>query len=80
MRRKKNREISPFSVAALDLFASAMGVFLMIAIVAFPYYLKSDPDLVKQLAESKEKLAKLEKSNRQLRAQNRKLEAERWRR
>ena len=76
MRRKKNREISPFSVAALDLFASAMGVFLLIAIVAFPYYLKSDPDLVKQLAESKEKLAKLEKSNRQLRAQNRKLEAE----
>jgi len=76
LRRKRNRETNVFSVAALDLFASAMGVFLLIGIIAMPYYLKTNPDLVKQLAESKDKVAKLEKNNRQLRAQNRKLEAE----
>jgi cell division protein FtsB len=76
MRRKRSREANVFSVAALDLFASAMGVFLLIALIAFPFYLKSNPDLVRQLAESKEKTAKLERNNQQLRAENRKLEAE----
>jgi Mg-chelatase subunit ChlD len=76
MRRKRNRELNPFGIAALDLFASAMGVFLLIALVAFPYYLKSDPDLAKALAEAKESTAKLQRSNQRLRAENRKLQAE----
>jgi len=34
-----NREISVFNMSALDLFASAMGAFMIIAILLFPYYM-----------------------------------------
>jgi len=40
--RRRNREIQIFSVSALDLFASAMGVFALLAVILFPYYLKSE--------------------------------------
>jgi hypothetical protein len=69
LRRKKNKEINIFSISALDLFASAMGVFLLIAIVALPYYLKVDPDLVDQIGQMKEKITKLEVENKRLRDQ-----------
>ncbi len=69
MRRRKNKEINIFSISALDLFASAMGVFLLIAIVALPYYLKVDPDLVDQIGQMKEKITKLEVENKRLRDQ-----------
>jgi len=39
--RSPNRELAIFSVSAIDLFASAMGSFILIAIVLFPYYLKT---------------------------------------
>jgi len=41
MRRKRNREINIFSMSALDLFASALGAFILIAIIALPYYLNT---------------------------------------
>jgi len=40
--RRRNREIQIFSVSALDLFASAMGVFALLTVILFPYYLKSE--------------------------------------
>lgn len=40
--RKKNRDINIFSMSALDLFASALGAFIIIAVIALPYYLKKD--------------------------------------
>ena len=36
--KRRNREISIFSMSALDLFASALGAFILIAIVMFPYF------------------------------------------
>ena len=36
--KRRNREISIFSMSALDLFASALGAFILIAIVIFPYF------------------------------------------
>lgn len=39
--RRKSREISIFSVSTLDIFASAMGVFMLITVVLFPYYMKN---------------------------------------
>jgi regulator of replication initiation timing len=69
MRRKKNREINIFSISALDLFASAMGVFLLIAIVALPYYLKVDPEIVDEIGQVKQKITKLEEENKRLRDQ-----------
>ena len=39
--RRPSREINIFSISALDLFASAMGSFILIAVMLFPYYQKS---------------------------------------
>ena len=36
--KRRSREISIFSMSALDLFASALGAFILIAIVIFPYF------------------------------------------
>ena len=36
--KRRSREISIFSMSALDLFASALGAFILIAIVMFPYF------------------------------------------
>lgn len=62
--KRKNREINIFSMSALDLFASAMGAFILIAVVALPYYLKTDKlliennkELTKQLKSTQESLA-----------------------
>jgi hypothetical protein len=37
----RDRSLAVFSVSALDLFASAMGTFILITIVLFPYYLNT---------------------------------------
>lgn len=36
--RAKRRSISVFSISALDLFAAALGAFILIVLVLFPYY------------------------------------------
>ena len=36
--RARSREINIFSMSALDLFASALGAFILIAVVLFPYF------------------------------------------
>lgn len=41
--KKKNREFTVFSLSALDLFCSAMGVFMILCIIVFPYYMKEEP-------------------------------------
>ena len=53
--KRRNREISIFSMSALDLFASALGAFILIAIVMFPYFpntgMASQADLDETLEE-----------------------------
>ena len=61
--KKSNREINIFSMSTLDLFASAMGAFILITLVLFPYVLNTGKSeereaqvkaqLEKQLAEVK---------------------------
>lgn len=50
MLRKKHQNLSPFNISGLDLFASALGAFILISIVLMPYYLKktkiNDLDIV----------------------------------
>ena len=48
----RNREISVFSISALDLFASALGAFILIAIVLMPYFLGVDRQEVAQLRQA----------------------------
>jgi len=38
--RANRRNISVFSISALDLFAAALGAFILIVLVLFPYYKK----------------------------------------
>ena len=38
----RNREFNVFSMSALDLFASALGAFILISIVLMPYFLRID--------------------------------------
>lgn len=41
--RRKDRELNIFSMSALDLFASAMGAFILVMLVLMPFYLKTTP-------------------------------------
>ena len=40
MKRKK-REVSAFNMSAVDLFASAMGAFILLAVIALPFFPKT---------------------------------------
>ncbi len=74
--KKSNREINIFSMSTLDLFASAMGAFILITLVLFPYVLntgKSEERVAeikaqfeKQVAEAK---AQFEEREAQAKAQ-----------
>jgi len=40
--KRPRREMSAFSMSALDLFASAMGTFVLLAVIMFPFYMRQD--------------------------------------
>ena len=40
--KTRSREVNVFSMSALDLFASALGAFILISIVLMPYFLRLD--------------------------------------
>lgn len=79
--RRPNRELVIFSVSAIDLFASAMGSFILIAIVLFPYYLNTTTtqereSLEAEAAAAGEEAATLEERVAQLEAHLAELEAQ----
>ncbi len=43
--RARQRNISVFSISALDLFAAALGAFILIVLVLFPYYNRGGTDV-----------------------------------
>lgn len=43
--KSRQRSISVFSISALDLFAAALGAFILIVLVLFPYYNKGGTDV-----------------------------------
>lgn len=52
--RRRNREVSIFNMSTIDLFACAMGAFILLTLILLPYYLKVDRsylDLIEQLKE-----------------------------
>ena len=67
--KRRTRELNVFSMSALDLFASALGAFILLAIVIFPYFPNTArvpvrpastppaPDLQRQLEEVRRQLA-----------------------
>lgn len=67
--RRPHRNIEIFSMSVLDMFASALGAFIMCAIILFPYYKK---DVSKELGEARDVLekAKFELKGENQRARN----------
>ena len=61
--KTRSREVNVFSMSALDLFASALGAFILISIVLMPYFLRLDPeevaDLRRELQEERSTSAEL---------------------
>ncbi|MEM7492340.1 MAG: VWA domain-containing protein [Pseudomonadota bacterium] len=42
--RSRRRQVSVFSMSALDLFAAALGAFILIVLILFPYYNRGGTD------------------------------------
>jgi hypothetical protein len=57
--RSRSREINIFSMSALDLFASAMGAFILITVVLFPFFPHTG-DSPERVTALKEKISGLE--------------------
>lgn len=49
MKRKARTEMGTFSASAIDLFASALGAFIIITVVLFPYFPNLSPDPLKAI-------------------------------
>ena len=56
--KKRNREINIFSISALDLFASALGAFILIMVILMPYF-PNTGDSAERVAEVEAELEKL---------------------
>jgi hypothetical protein len=66
--RRPSRNIEIFSMSVLDMFASALGAFIMVAIILFPYYQKNKPikeKLDSEIAELKRLQEDVDKTNAQ---------------
>ncbi|SEH07866.1 hypothetical protein [Candidatus Venteria ishoeyi] len=53
--RRPSREINIFSLSALDLFASALGAFILLTVILFPYYLKNH-EIVSKMTQLQQEL------------------------
>jgi hypothetical protein len=72
--KRPSRELNIFSLSALDLFASAMGAFILIAVILFPYY-QQNSKIVQELQEAKTKAEIAEQRASAAEAAERKAEA-----
>ena len=85
--KQRNREINIFNMSALDLFASALGAFILITLILLPFFPNLDPTPVQEKldktqtgldaaqAEAKELRAQLAESNAREQALQDKLKA-----
>lgn len=53
--KTRSKDINIFSMSALDLFASALGAFILIAVVLFPYF-PNTGDSIERVAEVRDQL------------------------
>jgi hypothetical protein len=63
--KRLNREINIFSMSALDLLASAMGTFILLTVILFPYYLKN-ADIVERMSALRQQLETTQQQRAQL--------------
>ena len=72
----RSREINVFGISALDLFASALGAFILISIVLMPYFLSEMSQEVEQMRQALAQSRAAEAEARKGLAQSRTAEAE----
>jgi len=79
--KSRNREINVFNMSALDLFASALGAFILIAVILFPYFPNTGDSaekveaVKKMLAEARGALEQKEDELEEQRRQNKAMES-----
>ncbi len=77
--RSKRRNISVFSISALDLFAAALGAFILIVLVLFPYYKLGGTDVsMEELEDLVQKRRYAASTTRSEMAQIRAIQADIW--
>jgi len=59
--KPRNREINIFNLSMLDVISGAMGAFLIIMVVLFPFYKKESIDYQKMIQESNNQLADVQR-------------------
>ena len=64
--KRRSREVSIFSMSALDLFASALGAFILLAIVMFPYFPNTGTADQRDLEEALDRLQEEEANSQEL--------------
>lgn len=64
--KRRSRELNLFNMSALDLFASGMGAFIVIAVILFPYYLKNE-DVINENRKLKQTKSSLEVEEKSIR-------------
>ena len=75
--KRRQKEINIFSMSALDLFASALGAFILIAVVLFPFFPNISPEeLREQLFEAQAEVATLKAKLEQCTAEKNACEAD----
>ena len=80
--KRKTREVNVFSMSALDLFASALGAFILLAIIFMPFFPntgdhpKISGELRKKLSTMEQELALVKSKNRSMQAQNKALQGQ----
>ena len=75
--RSRQRNIAVFSISALDLFAAALGAFILIVLVLFPYYQLGGTDTsMEELEELVEKRRQVASSTQSEMAEIRAIQAE----
>ncbi|PIW26885.1 MAG: hypothetical protein COW30_12965 [Rhodospirillales bacterium CG15_BIG_FIL_POST_REV_8_21_14_020_66_15] len=66
--RRRSRDFNIFSLSALDLFASAMGAFVIISVMLFPFYRMNAPNLA-QAAQVRKEVEDLKRQTEAMRKQ-----------
>lgn len=61
MRARRHATFETLSISALDLFASSLGAFMLLAVMLFPFWLKQ-PGLQAETAAAEAQLAEIERS------------------
>ena len=74
--RRRNRDITIFSLSMLDVFCGALGAFLIVMILLLPYYKKESIDFSRENEQLRQEMAAMSAELAQLQQQVQELQAQ----